>query len=100
VAFGLNMLGHIVGSFTDASGNGHGFLDQGGVFTQVNFPGAASTDANGTNVEGFIVGDYFDGSGVEHGYFAAVTSLDQFWRNQSRIWRNRSTFYPSTCGTV
>jgi uncharacterized membrane protein len=70
VAFGLNVLGHIVGSFTDASGNGHGFLDQAGRFTQVDFPAAASTDANGTNVEGFIVGDYFDASGVEHGYFA------------------------------
>jgi hypothetical protein len=59
-----------VGSFTDVAGAGHGFLDRAGRFTQVNFPGAASTDADGINHEGVIVGDFFDNAGVEHGFIA------------------------------
>ncbi|HEX4606338.1 MAG TPA: hypothetical protein VH724_20220, partial [Candidatus Angelobacter sp.] len=70
VAFGVNVLGFIVGSFTDAAGAGHGFFDRSGHFTQINFPGASSTDGNGINVEGVIVGDFFDNAGVEHGYIA------------------------------
>ena len=62
--------GYIVGSFTDAAGKGHGFFDRAGDFAQVDFPGAASTDANSINVEGTIVGDFFDNAGVEHGYIA------------------------------
>jgi hypothetical protein len=59
-----------VGSFADAAGNGHGFFDQNGNFSQLDFPGAASTDGNGINAPGVIVGDYFDHAGVEHGYIA------------------------------
>ena len=70
IAFAVNVLGHIAGSYADAAGAGHGFIDQGGSFTQVNFPGAASTDANGLSVTGFLVGDFFDAGGVEHGYTA------------------------------
>jgi len=66
----VNVLGEIVGSFTDAAGNGHGYFDEAGSFLQVDFPGAASTDSNGVNALGFFVGDFFDASGVEHGYFA------------------------------
>ena len=68
MAFGVNIMGLVVGSFTDPAGIGRGFLDNAGSFTQVNFPGAASTDANGLNSSGTIVGDFFDNAGVEHGY--------------------------------
>ena len=54
----------------DAAGNGHGFFDQNGTFSQLDFPGAASTDCNGINAPGVIVGDFFDHAGVEHGYMA------------------------------
>jgi len=40
------------------------------VFSQLDFPGSASTDGNGINAHGIIVGDYFDHAGVEHGYIA------------------------------
>jgi hypothetical protein len=36
----------------------------------LNFPGAASTDADGINAESVIVGDFFDNAGVEHGFIA------------------------------
>ena len=39
-------------------------------FSQLDFPGAASTDGNGINAPGVIVGDFFDNAGVEHGYIA------------------------------
>jgi hypothetical protein len=64
------VLGFIVGSFTDAAGAGHGFFDKAGHFAQLNFPGAASTDADGINAEAVIVGDFFDNAGVEHGFIA------------------------------
>jgi hypothetical protein len=59
-----------MGSFTDTAGNGHGFFDRRGVFAQLDFPGASSTDGNGINAPGTIVGDFFDNAGVEHGYVA------------------------------
>jgi len=70
-AFGINAQGFIVGSFTDADGNFHGFFDRHGVFTQLDFPGATSTDGNGINAVGIIVGDFFDSAGVKHGYVAS-----------------------------
>jgi hypothetical protein len=41
-----------------------------GTFTQLDFPGAASTDGNDINDPGTIIGDFFDSAGVEHGYIA------------------------------
>jgi probable HAF family extracellular repeat protein len=57
-AFGINALGEIVGSYTDAKGTTYGFLRRDGDFTQIAFPGAIQTEAWGINPRGDIVGRY------------------------------------------
>lgn len=57
-ASGINSSGEIVGLYTDAAGNAHGFIDNGGVFTGFDFPGAAETIPVGINDSGEIVGYY------------------------------------------
>lgn len=56
-AFGINAVGEIVGSYTDATGT-HGFLWVNGDFTMIKVPGAISTEAWGINPQGDIVGRY------------------------------------------
>jgi probable HAF family extracellular repeat protein len=56
-AFGINAVGEIVGSYTDATGT-HGYLWANGSVTTVDFPGAMSTEAWGINPRGDIVGRY------------------------------------------
>jgi probable HAF family extracellular repeat protein len=56
-AFGINAVGEIVGSYTDATGT-HGFLWVNGDFTMIKVPGAVSTEAWGINPQGDIVGRY------------------------------------------
>jgi uncharacterized membrane protein len=63
IAKGINDLGQIVG----IAGN-NGFLDTGGVFSTIAFPGATFTDAFGINDAGQIVGTYFDSSLHAHGF--------------------------------
>jgi hypothetical protein len=66
---GLTEAGDIVGDYSDAtpifkdfkglgktSGNLHGFLLSGGVYTTIDFPGANSTGAWGVNSSGYIAG--------------------------------------------
>jgi len=55
-ALGLNNLGQVVGTYTDAAGNPQGFIYSGGVFTPLNDPGAIQTTVNGINNFGHIVG--------------------------------------------
>jgi probable HAF family extracellular repeat protein len=57
-AYGVNGAGQIVGSFASNSGTGvHGFLYSGGVFTQIDAPGAeGSTQVFGANDLGQMVG--------------------------------------------
>lgn len=68
-AFGINDQGQIVGGFCPghqtcpSEGGGitpanHGFLDDHGVFTQLDYPGAQYTEANGINDAGAIAGVY------------------------------------------
>jgi probable HAF family extracellular repeat protein len=59
LASGINDRGHIVGSFFDANGMPHGFLNNHGTFTTIDFPGATRTSLSGINNHGDIVGDYF-----------------------------------------
>lgn len=73
--FGLNDHGQIVGSYVDASGHTHGFLDTTGRFTTLDAPGASSTVALGVNNLGQVVGNFVDSAGVEHGF---VEKLGQF----------------------
>src|SRR5208283_242150 len=59
--------GNIVGIYTDASGNGHGFLFNG-AYTPFDYPGASFTEATGINPGGVIVGLYVDSANAVHGF--------------------------------
>jgi probable HAF family extracellular repeat protein len=56
-AFGINAVGKIVGSYTDATGT-HGYLWANGNVTIIEVPGAISTEAWGINPQDDIVGRY------------------------------------------
>ena len=69
-AQGSNDSIRIVGSYTDLSGNSHGFLLEKGVFGtyhSIDVPGANSTSARSINAAGQIVGTYTDAAGT-HGF--------------------------------
>jgi len=55
---GINDLGHIVGTYTDANGRMHGFVLADGTFTTIDFPGGLHTRAYAINNHGQILGDY------------------------------------------
>ena len=67
-AYGINDAGVIVGGFCDQGTNGcplnlfniasHGFIDDNGTFTQLDFPGSNGTTAFGVNKSGTVVGVY------------------------------------------
>ncbi len=42
------------------------FIDNGGILTKFDFPGAMFTDANGINDAGVVAGDYFSADGNDH----------------------------------
>jgi hypothetical protein len=56
VTAAINNKGEIVGFYTDASNVIHGFVDNHGVFTTVNAPGATETELLGLNDHGIAVG--------------------------------------------
>jgi probable HAF family extracellular repeat protein len=62
---GFNASGEVTGSFVDAGGNYHLFLDQNGTFTSfsVPFPGVTYQFASAINDAGQIVGNYIDATG-------------------------------------
>jgi probable HAF family extracellular repeat protein len=45
----INNLGQIVGTYTDDAGNGHGFLEKGGKYVNVDVAGALFTAPAGIN---------------------------------------------------
>jgi hypothetical protein len=59
-ATGINSKGDVAGWFIDSSGYDHGFVLSGGVFTQLDYPGAMNTQVLGINKAGKLVGSYFD----------------------------------------
>jgi hypothetical protein len=66
-AAAINNSGEIAGFFTNSTtGATEGFLDNGGVFTTVDAPGATTTQLLGLNNLGIAVGDEIAG-GVMHG---------------------------------
>jgi probable HAF family extracellular repeat protein len=65
-ATGINDSGEIVGYFSDSAT--HGFIDQRGAFTQLDYPGAISTQAQGVNRAGEVVGSYTDANKNQHGF--------------------------------
>src|SRR4029077_10291591 len=49
--------------------NSHGFLDDNGIFTSIDYPGASASWAGGINDSGQIVGFYYDAAGNSRGVF-------------------------------
>lgn len=78
--FGINNAGHLVGTFGSNAQPNRPFIDQNGVITDINIPGATSAFGFGINDFDQIVGQFTDGSNVTHGYFrdanGALTQLD------------------------
>ncbi len=70
-ALGISSTGQIVGVFFNSTG-GHGFLDVGGSFTTIDYPGAVITEATGINGSGQIVGWYIDSQWKFHGFTLLV----------------------------
>jgi uncharacterized membrane protein len=73
-AGGVNNFGDLVSNYASATpynlgstGNLHGFLLSGGVYTEIDFPNAAWTLAFGINASDDVVGVYEDVSGI-HGF--------------------------------
>ena len=65
---GINDRGEIVGSYSDASGVGHGFFYDRGKFTTIDVPGASFTAATAINNSGTIVGAYGTDYGLAGGF--------------------------------
>lgn len=55
---GISESGVLVGFYRDSGGEAHGIADTAGTFTEIDFPGATYTFANGINIVGTIVGGY------------------------------------------
>jgi len=68
-AFGINNSREVVGSYYDGDNRVHGFLrDVGGIYSQINVPGANQTWAETINNSGKIVGGYEDQAGSQRGF--------------------------------
>lgn len=79
IATAITTLGVIGGTYVDLSSAIHGFVDNAGTFTNVDFPSATTTELIGMDDAGDIVGDYLDASSVDHGYLdqgGVFTSID------------------------
>jgi probable HAF family extracellular repeat protein len=57
-AQGINHQGDIVGAYTDAAGQQHGFLRSGGQYRTIDYPNGHAVVARGINDAGDIVGSY------------------------------------------
>jgi hypothetical protein len=55
---GINGSGQVVGTYSNAGPDGHGFLLSGGVFTTIDYPGKTLTTAIGINDSGQVTGTY------------------------------------------
>src|SRR5438034_2505816 len=60
---GINTAGDIVGTWLDSGGDAHGFMLSGGIYTTIDYPGAADTYLTGINDLGQIVGHSSVGTG-------------------------------------
>jgi len=66
---GPNEVGQIVGSYSDSSGVGHGFLFEAlAQFSTIDYPGQLGGGASGINNSGQIVGTWIDSNHCSHGY--------------------------------
>jgi probable HAF family extracellular repeat protein len=75
----INDRGEIVGSYTDAQGQVHGFLYRGGTFFTIHVPGSSTTRAVDINKWGTIAGNFDSHSYVlQHGVFSTVDAPGAF----------------------
>src|SRR5208283_1902249 len=75
-ALGVNNEDQVVGSFTDAKGNTHGFLynEESKNYTTIDDPNAnGMTVVNGLNDKGQLVGFYLDHAGNTDGMLVHVS---------------------------
>ena len=72
-AWDMNASGEIVGVYSDAANQVHGFLRVSEQeYLSIDFPGAPATRAFGINARGDIVGTYVDAAKQAHGFLAEV----------------------------
>lgn len=78
-ATGVNDGGWVVGFYQPTASTFEGFVDEGGVVSNIAFPGAADTQALGVNDLGEIVGDYTLADGNMYGFLdngGVFTTID------------------------
>ena len=68
IATDINLANQIVGGYVDSAGTTHGFLDIGGTFTTIDFPGASYTVVGSINNVGQMVGVYTVGTSPQRGF--------------------------------
>jgi uncharacterized membrane protein len=66
--FGINNRGQIVGQYNTGDGVIHGFLKDGDAYTEIAFPGAPNTTANGISNSGILVGLYGEAGAGPYGF--------------------------------
>lgn len=66
---GINSTSEIVGVYADLSNNEHGFLDNAGVFSNIDIGLGGTTTPFDINDNGEIVGGFTDSSNVTHGFY-------------------------------
>ena len=67
-AYATNNLGDVVGSYSDATGDLHGFRLHHGTVTTIDVPGGAPTEIYGINDLGRMIGVSYDEEGNSHGF--------------------------------
>ena len=80
IASGINAEGDIVGAYPalGADCHGRGFLLSNNVYTNVNVPGALSTEPSAINPKGDILGNYEDSNSGTHGFLLSNGTLSTF----------------------
>jgi hypothetical protein len=73
-ATGINDTGVVCGFYVDAKNVNHGWMQNLGQFTPLNYPHSTGTQALGLNNKGLVVGSYTDTTGASHGFVYNVAS--------------------------
>lgn len=68
ILLGINSAGTMAGAYSDLSNKIHGFINDAGVITNVDFPGSTQTLVAGINDAGDIVGIWLDAANHNHGF--------------------------------
>jgi hypothetical protein len=69
----VNDAGILTGSYNDASGVSHGFVETGSEIVSFDPPDSTGTYPSGINDQGTISGTYADSSGALHGFIRSTT---------------------------